>query len=214
MDHAIINCREEEFAPFFAYAWRRLAGWRPIFFYGRGPVGIGPVSGLFLTAIGILRFARTPATLHAHQSNYIGQSVRRVATCLGSYGMGGPGFIGLQFRNGWIVYRLWGAAGWLTLNGKLLEESLFPDERERYGKEKLVSLNQLKGAVIRAVECDHEQYDLTFKTNDDSFCLSVRRDGSAVPHSRGNGRPKVLTGNESLEDAIIVSRTGRLWLPD
>ena len=214
MDHAIINCQEEEFAPCFAYSWRRIAGWRPLFLYGRGPAGMGPISGLLLTAIGIWRFVRKPTVLHGQQSNYVGQSVRRIDTCLGSYGMGGPGFFGLQFRNGWIIYRLWDAVGWLTLNGKLIEESLFPDEREPLGKEKLVSANQLEGAILYAVECGNEQYDLTFTANNASFRLSLRRDGLAVPHWRENDRPKVFADNESLEDAIVLSRTGRLWLAD
>jgi hypothetical protein len=214
MDHAIINCHEEEFAPFFAYAWRRPSGWRPVFFYGRGPAGIGLISGLFLTAIGIWRFARNPAQLHGQRSDYIGQRVLAVVTCLGSYGMGGPGFFGVRFRKGWIVYRLWGADGWLTLNGKLIEESLFPDEREPIGKHNLISASQLKGSILRATECGDDQYDLAFVKNDENLCLSVRRDGSAVPHWRGNGSPKVFADNESLEDAVIVSRTGRIWLPD
>lgn len=212
MDRAMIHCQEEEFAPCFAYAWRRAAGWRSVLFYGRGPGGIGPIFGLFLTALGIWRFARRPATLYGLQSCYIGQTVRAVATCLGSYGMGGPGFLGLRFPNGWIVYRLWNAAGWLTLNGKPIGESLLPDERGLLGADNVASASRLQGAILRSVTCGDDQYDLIFTRHGETpFCLSLRRDGSTVPPWRGNGRPKVFAPDESLRDAIVVSRTGRLW---
>ena len=212
MDHAIINCYEEEFAPFFAYTWRRAASWQPVLFYGRGPAGIGPLSGLILTAGGLWRFAREPQRLIDHQTKFIGQHVREISTCLGSYGMGGPGFLGLRFSNAWIVYRLWGADGWLTLNNELLEEALFPDERKPY--DNLTSVSELKGAALRAIECCDEQYALTFTNNDHRLCLSVRRDGAAVPRWRSNGKLKVFAKDEQLEDALIISHTGRLWLTD
>ena len=213
MDHAIIQCHEEEFAPFFAYSWRRAAGWRPVLFYGRGPAGIGPILGLILTKIGIWRFARNPSRLVDQKSKFINQRVRAVDDCLGSYGMGGPGFFGLRFRRGWIVFRLWHADAWLTVNDKLIQESLSPNEREEYGSYNLYNANRLKGSILREVNCRDEQYDLVFTKDGRHLRLSLCRDGSAVPPWCGSARPKGFADDESLEDAIVVSRTGRLWLP-
>jgi hypothetical protein len=36
-------------------------------------------------------------------------------------------------------------------------------------------------------------------------------DGSAVPPWRGNGKNKQFSVGESIEDAVIVSKGGRLW---
>lgn len=214
MTPALIKCHEEEFAPFFAYAWRRAGGWRPDFVYARGMTGVSTISGLLLSGLGLWRFVRVPEKLLDHQSDYVGLCVTETATSLGSYGMGGPGFCGFRFQNGWIVYRLWGAACWLTLNGKLIDESLFPDEKKRYRRDGLASIDHLKGSTLRAVACGDEQYDLTFEDAGQSLLLSIRRDGSTVPRWRGNGRPKALAENETLEDAIVVSRKGSLWLID
>lgn len=219
MQHAIIRCEEEEFALFFAWPGRRRAGWRVIWFYGRGPSGIGVVVGTLLTAAGIWRFARPPATLAAHSCEFLGRRVRAIDLCLGSYGMGGPAFFGLRFDDGWIVYRLWNAASWLTLNGKLISESLalFPEERQAIGEQNLVSARELIGTQLRAVECGGAQYDLVFangmgELGVGELRMSLRRDGATVPCFRGTGCRKVFAKSESLEEAIIVSRTARLWL--
>jgi len=212
MDRAIINCDEEEFAPFFAHLWRRSEDWQPVLLYGRGPGGLGLFSSLLLTATGIWRFARRPRKLIDNQSQFVGQPVLEICTHLGSYGMGGPGFFGLRFATGWIVYRLWGASRWLTLNGSLLEDSLFPDERATHSN--LINSGTLKTTVLEGITCSESRYDLTFSTGHESLLLSLRCDGSSVPNWRGNGQPKVLSTDERLEESVVVSRRGRLWLQD
>lgn len=219
MDYAIIGCQEEEFAPFLAWPGRRRAGWRVVWCYGRGPSGIGVIAGMLLTAVGVWRFARPPATLAAHSGEFLGRRVRAIDLCLGSYGMGGPAFFGLRFDHGWIVYRLWNAASWLTLNGQLLAESLapFPEERQAIGEQNLISARELIGTQLRALESDGTQYNLVFACGDGEldageFRLSLRRDGATVPCYRRTGSPKVFAASESLEEAIVVSRTARLWL--
>lgn len=212
MDHAIIACHEEEFAPFFMYSWRRAAGWHAVWLYGRGPGGLGPISSILLTMIGVWRFARVPHTLKGNESLFIGQCVRSICPYLGSYGMGGPGFLGLRFATGKIVYSLWAADGWLTLDRKLIQDSLFPNERMQYDPAHLVSINTLNGAMLESIECGPETYALVFSKDGQQFQLSLRRDGRGLPVWRGNGRPKVFAADERLENAIIISRIGRLWL--
>jgi hypothetical protein len=53
--------------------------------------------------------------------------------------MGGPGFLGLKCgknrKTFWMVSVLWGAEGWLTLNGKLIASSLSEAEKKRYARQ-------------------------------------------------------------------------------
>ncbi len=214
MDHAIIACQEEEFAPCFASIWRWRFGWKPILLGLRGPGGLNPLLALLFTLIGIWRFARVPQILCDRESEFVGQPVSRIECCLGSYGMGGPGFLGLRFASGWIVYRLWAAAGWVTLDGKLIQDLMFPEELTQFEPCKLTSLNFLIGAQFRCLECDDQQCDLVFERNESEIRLSFRRDGRDVPPHCGNGRTKVFATHERLEDAIVISRIARLWMTE
>ncbi len=126
--------------------------------------------------------------------------------------MGGPGFLGLRFDQGWIVYSLWAAAGWLTLNKKLIEESLFPSERPQHDPLHIASINTLNGAVLESVDCEPDSYNLIFRNDNHELRLSLRRDGRNVPVWQGTGHPKVFAEHERLENAILISRVGRLWM--
>lgn len=214
MDHAIIACQEEEFAPCFAWIWRYRSGWKPIPLGLRGPAGLNPLLALLFVLIGIWRFARVPRLLRDSESEFAGQRISQTHWCLGSYGMGGPGFLGLRFASGWIVYRLWSAARSLTLDGKLIQDSMFADELCQFEPSQLGKLDLLIGAQFRCLQSDNEQCDLIFDNGEVEIRLSLRRDGRNVPTFRGSGSPKVFAQDEQLENAIVVTRVARLWLQE
>lgn len=65
-----------------------------------------------------------PLTLAEYGVNRIvGRKTIDMSTCIGSYGMGGPGFFGLclakteSFPEEWLILTLWGATSWLQLDG-------------------------------------------------------------------------------------------------
>jgi hypothetical protein len=120
--------------------------------------------------------------------------------------------LGLRFPPGWIVYSLWGATGWLTLDGKLIRESLFPAEQMQHDPSHLTSIDTLNGALLESVDLRPDAYVLLFSTETHRLELSLRRDGGDLPVWRGNGRPKVFAEHEEIENAIIISRIARLWL--
>ncbi len=195
---AVIKCTEQEYAPFFAFPMRRRDGWRWMPFYLLGPVWPGPL-GFLLTLIGIWRFARTPRRIADLPADaYCGGVVVDTCSGLGSYGQGGPGFFGLQCRKGsdsfWIVFTLWGAVEWLTLDRK-----------------PIASAKTLHGASIQSVEFTDVCATITLHGADSNHIIELRRDGSTVPPWRGSGGKKTFAAGESLEDAIVMSRRANLW---
>src|SRR5262245_50378111 len=155
MSGEVISCVEEEVGPCFGILWRWWGGWRPIFWALRGPGGMHPWLGLGLAFLGIWRFAREPRRFLPLAATFRGQRVTDVETGLGSYGMGGPGFLGLRFDRAWIVYRLWAADGWLTLDSALLEEGYPSDERPP--ERTFISVASLVGAAFEeAIVTDEE----------------------------------------------------------
>lgn len=59
----------------------------------------------------------------------VGRQVVDFSSSCGSYGMGGPGFVGFKLKetegrpDEWLILCLWGAAYWLTVNDRWLEAS-------------------------------------------------------------------------------------------
>ena len=67
--------------------------------YARGPGDVPYFASPVLTLVGAWRFSRRPARLvDAGDGAFDGARVIAVESCLGSYGMGGPGFVGIRVR--------------------------------------------------------------------------------------------------------------------
>lgn len=65
-----------------------------------------------------------PMTLAEYGTNrIIGRDIVDMSICIGSYGMGGPGFFGLclskteKYPEEWLILTLWGATHWLQVDG-------------------------------------------------------------------------------------------------
>jgi hypothetical protein len=215
---AVVKCREEEFAPFFAWPTRRRNGWRWLPFYLRGPAWPGPFGFLF-TLLGIWRFARRPRRLvDVPGGEWLHSRIVNTCPCLGSYGMGGPGFLGLECRQHgktfWIVFTLWTADSWLTLDGKLLESGLIGDEKKTHVERGIVSIEAIHGGSVDAVTFSPASLVIEIGKEDGVHTLELRRDGSTVPPWRRTGGRKAFRDEESLEDALVVSRRANLWTAD
>jgi hypothetical protein len=210
---ALCDCFEEEYAPFFAALWRVPAGWKPVLFPLRGPGSVGCLGSL----VGIWLFSRPPKRLVDQLPRLIGGRVVGVDCSLGSYGMAGPGFVGIKVKSKevrtWMVVRLWGAAGWFRLGGKLISDGLSPTESQEIPAEEQVSLMSLRGLTFAEYKADNDSLVLGFK--DDTGLLrplTLRHDGRDVGVWRGNGERKTLAAEESLDDVVLVSKRGRIWL--
>jgi hypothetical protein len=50
----------------------------------------------------------------------VGRTVGEICTCAGTYGMGGPGFLGLRLGDEWLIIAIWGAASWVQVDGRIV----------------------------------------------------------------------------------------------
>lgn len=218
----ITACTEEEYAPCVSWLWRHRAGWRPLWAYARGPGDVPYFASPVLTLVGAWRFSRRPARLvDAGDGAFDGARVIAVESCLGSYGMGGPGFVGIRVRPKnarfatWIVFTLWAAAEWLTVGEELLEDGYFPDERERHASEggfRFFRLADLVGLTLNEMRIERDLVELVFAGTVGHRALRLRADSSALPVHRGSKLPKHLAPSQDLRDAVVASRRARLWL--
>jgi hypothetical protein len=217
----ITPCIEEEYSLFPSFFWRRRHGWRPLFVYFRGPAGVPFFIAPLLSLIGLWRFARRPHRLVDMDPSILRDAtVTRTCEYLGSYGMGGPGFVGLRLRlpsgrHTWIVFTVWAAAGWLSINDDLLAEGYFPDEqRELIPYRRLRRLSELVDSRLMDISLDRDMADLEFSSSAGPLHLRWKSDSSTLPVHRGSKQPKVLAASEDIRNGVIVSRRASLWLGD
>ena len=55
-------------------------------------------------------------------ADIVDREVQELSTILGTYGMGGPGFLGLKMDDEWLVIAIWGASEWVTVDDVLIQD--------------------------------------------------------------------------------------------
>ena len=153
-----------------------------------------------------------------------GSTVREINFHMGTYGMGGPGFLGFLLEEPasrmrrWLVITLWAAAGWATLDGALIAEELTsPDDRaaaSAAGYDIRELTPSVLDATLTAATCADDVLTLEFDLVGTVHRLQIRADGRDVLPWQGSGKRRRLSPGESLRDAVVVSESGYLWTED
>ncbi|HET6312222.1 MAG TPA: hypothetical protein VFH60_00180, partial [Chloroflexia bacterium] len=143
---------------------------------------------------------------------------------LGSYGMGGPGFFGLElaargrYPREWLVLTLWGAGGWLLLDGRWLEAhpSQYHIQRPLFsnfgGTEEWDELTgRLAGAKVLEARITDSSSLIVLRQGSQQRILEVPEDTTRLSVWGGSLEQKVWNHAESHLDAWVVSRRGNLF---
>lgn len=148
----------------------------------------------------------------------IGRIIEDVSPYLGSYGMGGPGFLGFllakksRYPQEWLVIRTWSAPGWLLLDNKWLECPLsYYDSKKCFFQEEKTIFSECEKQYREAFNgkqiTDFFYGKRWFKMKIDNCFLEWPADLSKLP-PYGNGNPrKWICKNETMEDAFLISST-------
>ena len=142
----------------------------------------------------------------------------------GSYGMGGPGFFGLElaakgrYPREWLVLTLWGAGGWLLLDGRWIEAhpNQYHVQRPLFshfgGAEDWDDLTgKLVGAKIIEAAMEDSSSTVVLLQGSQRRVLEVPEDTTRLSIWGGSLEPKVWNPAESQLDAWVVSRKGNLF---
>jgi hypothetical protein len=144
---------------------------------------------------------------------------RRIrSTCphIGSYGMGGPGFLGLELDpnqvrpNEWFVLCLWGAAQWCLFDGKPIESPYqFPD-LPAFGIDAFS--REVSGGEIIEASIQDKSCELLIELSGASHRFEIPSDTRRLPPYGGTGGRRNLAPQDSLWDAWVVSPTKYLYV--
>jgi hypothetical protein len=145
-------------------------------------------------------------------SAIIGRRIEDVTTSAGTYGMGGPGFFALLVGNDWLVIALWGAASWMTCEGRLVED-VFHDTANRPPPWLANGIDEFQshivGRKIDSIDIAPRSLRIALTGGAD---LTISADPATRPAFAGNGQPRVLGAGDDLRSAVFLSATIELWV--
>lgn len=165
---------------------------------------------------------RKPITLEEIDLDWLMERrVIRVHFALGTYGMGGPGFFGLELEAHkdrpieWLVLCLWGAAEWLLLDNRWVDAP--PDQSQPPLKEQETK-NLLTDSFIGGVKITDAMIEIYFYEVKDvsgnryhNHILTIPEDKALLP-PHYSGEPRFWHFEESMFDAWVLSDSQYLVL--
>jgi len=144
-------------------------------------------------------FEPSPAKLE----DLVDLKVVETTTHAGTYGMGGPGFIGLKLDNEKIfIISLWGATGWVKIDGKILDDGNWEgqDELNEMSDNADNKLNALIGKKIVSYECFEKSMKMEF---DNGTKMTIDESPEERPRWKGTGELKII--DSDLREGCFLS---------
>lgn len=141
----------------------------------------------------------------------VGRTVGEVCTCVGTYGMGGPGFFGLRLGHEWLVIAIWGAASWIQVDGRIVQDVYW----QRNGMPRPWMTDQgdeltelLVGQPITSFVV--AKHSLTVGIG--RLTLSISESPEGRPILEGNKKPRCFKKADDMKRAVFLSPTIELWI--
>ncbi|MFA6227600.1 MAG: hypothetical protein WC668_00210 [Patescibacteria group bacterium] len=143
----------------------------------------------------------------------VGRKVIEWNSCCGTYGQGGPGFLGFKleknfrYHEEWLILRIWGADNWLLVNG--LWFAADPDQYDiqvplysNYYEKEWDNFSEL--IISERIET-FEIAEKTMTITIGSTVISLGDNPEERPRYAGNGDQRKLDEADDLREAWILS---------
>lgn len=130
----------------------------------------------------------------------------------GTYGMGGPGFVGFDLSGEWLIIAIWGAADWIRFDGRLLGD-IFAAKRGRP-----MGWDAEPEAARRTLFSGHHFVMFNVERNslsaalEDGRKLTISQDPSDRPLLEGNGNRREVGPKDDLRRVVFLAPTTEIWV--
>jgi hypothetical protein len=138
--------------------------------------------------------------------------ILKVSTNLGTYGMGGPGFFGIQCGadpdSVWLNVALWNAASYILLDGRVISchSNYYPQYHPwtEEGNDELFRV--FENAVITAIDLTEQDCTVRFVSNGqiEHECAICRFSDKLPPQGNGKPREPAFEGGK-MSDYLLVT---------
>lgn len=142
----------------------------------------------------------------------VGRRVDEVSACVGTYGMGGPGFFGIRLGEEWLIIALWGAGEWIRADGLLVVDHWY----EEYGRAIPWICNnsdrlspKIIGRQIISSEIKPHSMEIVLSRG---FSVSIDESHEYRPILEGPKEPRTFVDSDDLRKAVFLSPTNEIWV--
>jgi hypothetical protein len=141
----------------------------------------------------------------------VGRAVDEICTCAGTYGMGGPGFLGLRLGDKWLIIAIWGAASWAQFDGRIVQD-VFWDTNEWPRPWITEAGDELSGELVDRPITSFEVARRSLVIGIAGRTLSIQESPFGRPIHEGNKQPRSFEESDDLTRAVFLSPTTELWV--
>ncbi|MEO0445906.1 MAG: hypothetical protein AAF191_07510 [Verrucomicrobiota bacterium] len=141
----------------------------------------------------------------------VGRTVDEISTRVGTYGMGGPGFLGLRLGSEWLVCSIWGAAAWIEVDGRIISDDFWEKgnlPRPWISDEEDELSEKLIGQKMKGIQIDSHSLSMEIGVMN----LSISEEPDRRPIYGGSREPRVWEEDDDLRKAIFLAPTTELWV--
>jgi hypothetical protein len=142
----------------------------------------------------------------------IGRTIDGWTPSAGTYGTGGPGFLGFRTGGDWLVVALWGAPSWFRLDGRPLEDNFWAEHgRERpWLADPGPALDDLfVGRQVTGFSVERTSMTVTL---DGGHVLNLSLDPHDRPPFEGTGENREIGPEDDLRSVVFLAPTDELWV--
>lgn len=142
----------------------------------------------------------------------IGRTVQEICPCLGTYGMGGPGFFGLRLGSEWLIIAVWGAGDWMTARGRCVGDAYYREHGHPTpwlaGESDELAVS-LVGQRVRSIAVRRHSLRIVFENELD---LTIEEASDHRPVLEGTKEPRRFTDEDDLRRAVFLAPTSEIWV--
>ena len=150
-----------------------------------------------------------PQTLTAEK--LVGRTIDEICTIVGTYGMGGPGFFGLRLGDEWLVISIWGAASWVQVDGRIVQD-VFWDKNGWPRPWITKDHNELDEVLVGQVITSFEVTKNSLTIGISGRTLSITESPKSRPIHEGSKQPRSFEQGDDLRRVIFLAPTTELWI--
>jgi hypothetical protein len=142
----------------------------------------------------------------------LGRTIDEWTDHAGSYGMGGPGFLGFCLDTEWLIVAIWGAGDWFRLDDRLVDDFFWEENGSPMPWKALPDVDYENLFVGRRFVAFDLARDSITAALDNGQILKLSPDPADRPKWQGSGEARTVGPADDLRSVVFFAPTKELCI--